>query len=139
MTPASAALDPRTPVLVAVGQVEQRVADPTDALEPTALLAEAVRAAVADSGSSRLAEVVDTVAVIRILSHAYADPGALVAERLGLAPRETLLTTMGGNYAQTVLNDAARAIVAGDLDVALLTADAKLANAPGARCTFLLV
>lgn len=113
--------DPRTPVLVGVGQISQRVDRGADVLEPVDLMAEAARRAEADSGGRGVLDAAQSVRVICLLSWRYADPGALVAERLGLAPRETLLTTMGGNYAQTVLNDAARAIVAGDLDVALLT------------------
>ena len=38
-------VDPRTPVIVAVGQTEQRPADPASAREPIDLLADAVRAA----------------------------------------------------------------------------------------------
>jgi acetyl-CoA C-acetyltransferase len=52
MAVGAAALDPRTPVVVAVGQVEQRANDRDDALEPVALLAEAVRVAEKDAGVS---------------------------------------------------------------------------------------
>ena len=52
-------IDPRTPVLVGVGQAQQRVADPTAAREPIDLLADAARAADADArrGASLLARV----------------------------------------------------------------------------------
>ena len=89
MSQGQAALDPRTPVVVAVGQVEQRTTDLAGALEPTALLARAARAAAADAGSDRLLAALDTVAVIRILSWRYRDPAALVAR---LDP-ETMLRT----------------------------------------------
>ena len=60
------AVDPRTPVLVGVGQTQQRVEDPTAALEPIDLLAEAVHAADADTGARRsLLAAIDTVAVDR--------------------------------------------------------------------------
>ena len=84
MSKASASLDPRTPVVVGVGQVEQRVTDPATAREPVALLADAARAATTDSGASGLAAAVDTVAVIKILTHRYSDPAALVAADLGI-------------------------------------------------------
>jgi len=108
-----AALDPRTPVVVAVGQVEQRTTDLTSALEPVALLAEAARTAQADSGSDRLLGAVTTVAVVHILSHRYRDPGALVAAELGIAPSRTIATDDGGNYPQTLLNRACAEIQAG--------------------------
>ena len=113
MSQGQAELDPRTPVVVAVGQVEQRTTDLAGALEPTALLAEAARAAQADSGTERLLGAVDTLAVIHILSHRYLDPGALVAAELGIAPARTLATDDGGNYPQALLNRACTEIAAG--------------------------
>jgi len=120
MAAAATALDPRTPVVVAVGQVDQHVDDPTLALEPTALLAEAARRAEADSGSDRLLASIDTLAVIRILSWRYRDPAALVAAELGLSPRRTIETDDGGNYPQTLLNRACREIQAGTADAVLI-------------------
>ena len=113
MSQGQAALDPRTPVVVAVGQVEQRTTDLAAALEPVALLAEAARAAQADSGTDRLLGAVDTVAVIHILSHRYADPGRLVAAELGIEPGRTIATDDGGNYPQSLLNRACAEIAAG--------------------------
>lgn len=113
MPSAEAAPDPRTPVVVAVGQVNQRTSDLSAALEPTALLADAARLAQADSGSDRLLAAVDTVAVIHILSHRYRDPGALVAADLGIAPARTIHTDDGGNYPQSLLNRACAEIQAG--------------------------
>jgi acetyl-CoA C-acetyltransferase len=120
MSQGHAALDPRTPVVVAVGQVEQRTTDLTAALEPTALLAEAARTAQADSGTDRLLAAVDTLAVIHILSHRYLDPGALVAAELGIAPARTLATDDGGNYPQSLLNRACAEIQAGSSDTWLI-------------------
>lgn len=116
----SAPLDPRWPVLVAVGQVEQRTDDPHAALAPDALLAEAARAAQLDSGTDRLLGSLDTIAVIKILSWRYQDPAALVADHLGISPRRTLLTDDGGNYPQSLLNRACREILAGTADAVLI-------------------
>lgn len=120
MADAAAAIDPRTPVVVAVGQVDQRTDDPTAALEPTALLARAARHAEADSSSHRLLESLDTIAVIRILSWRYRDPAALVAAELGISPRRTIETADGGNYPQTLLNKACLEIQAGTADAVLI-------------------
>ena len=110
-----ARIDPRTPVVVGVGQVSQRVEDPAEAREPTALLADALRAAGDDSGSPRLLGAISTLAVIRVLSHRYRDPAALVAADLGLdrATVHTIETDDGGNYPQSLLNRACREIRAG--------------------------
>ncbi|MBA3282139.1 MAG: acetyl-CoA acetyltransferase [Acidimicrobiia bacterium] len=120
MADATASLDPRTPVVVAVGQVEQRTDDPTRAVEPTALLARAARQAETDSGSRELLATLDTVAVIRILSWRYRDPAALVAAELGISPRRTIETADGGNYPQTMLNRACLEIQAGTADAVLI-------------------
>ena len=73
-------IDPRTPVVVGVGEVEQRVG-PEEAREPLLLFADAVRAADADTGTSLLARV-DTVAAVQIVSWPYGDAGARVSELL---------------------------------------------------------
>ena len=56
-------LDPRTPVIVGVGQRNQRVDDPLESLTPADFIAEAVRDAAADAGLSSLAAV-DSVRVV---------------------------------------------------------------------------
>ena len=43
-----------------------------------------------------------------------------MAEQLGLTPRETAVTTPGGNSPQTLVNGTALEILRGDLDIALL-------------------
>jgi acetyl-CoA C-acetyltransferase len=120
MAVGAAALDPRTPVVVAVGQVEQRANDRDDALEPVALLAEAVRVAEKDAGVSGLLRAIDTAAVVHIISHRYRDPAALVAAEVGMRPRRTIETDDGGNYPQSLLNRACNEIQRGASDAWLI-------------------
>src|SRR5689334_4733617 len=109
------AVDPRTPVLVGAGQAQQRVEDPSAALEPIDLLAVAVRAADADTGApGSLLGRVDTIAVIDALSWKYPDPGALLGRRLGASPRTTIATTVGGNTPQMLMNRLSAAIARGE-------------------------
>jgi len=114
--------DPRTPVIVGVGQTQQRRVDPADALEPIDLLAAAVHDAADDAGSSHaLLERVDTVAIVQIVSWPYPDPGALLARRIGAhAVRRTITTTTGGNGPQLLVNELAAAIAGGGADVVLI-------------------
>jgi acetyl-CoA C-acetyltransferase len=100
--------------------VEQRTTDVDAALEPTALLAEAVRAAANDAGTDRLTSAIDTIAVIQILSHQYRDPAASVAEQTAMAPTRTIATDEGGNYPMALLNRACREIQAGTSDAWLI-------------------
>src|SRR4051812_42865006 len=111
------AIDPRTPVIVGVGQAVQRVADPSAAAEPVDLLADAARRALDDAGA---ALQIDTVAVAEIISWRSPDPGALLARRLGIEPRATILTTTGGNSPQMLVNRLGAAILAGAHDAVLV-------------------
>jgi acetyl-CoA C-acetyltransferase len=113
-------IDPRTPVVVGVGEVDQRV-DPLDAREPVALFADAVRAADADTGrAGALLARADTVAAVHIVSWPYADAGARVAQELGIAPRRTVMSTVGGNSPQLLVNEMAADIVAGNADIVVI-------------------
>jgi acetyl-CoA C-acetyltransferase len=111
---------PRLPVVVGVGQVSQRVA-PADAHAPIDLLADACRLADTDSGATRsLLNRVGVVAVAQIGSWRYPDPGALLARRLGIEVRSTVVSTVGGNSPQLLVNEMADRIQRNELDVAIV-------------------
>jgi acetyl-CoA C-acetyltransferase len=114
-------IDPRTPVIAGAGQVSQRDEDPTGALEPIDLLADAARAADADARARRsVLAALDTIAVVDLVSWKYPDPGALLGRRLGVEPRTTITTTLGGNSPQLLVNELATAIERGDARVVLI-------------------
>jgi acetyl-CoA C-acetyltransferase len=114
------ALDPRTPVLVGCGQFLNHAATLADALEPVDLMARAIESAAADAGLASVPEP-DSVRVVSLLTWKYGNPALIVAQRLGLSPRETAVTTNGGNSTQSLVNATAKEILAGDLDLAILT------------------
>lgn len=109
-------------MIVGVGQTDQHVDDPAAAIEPIDLLHRAVDAALDDSGaSSRLLPLIDTIGVVQIVSWNYPDPGALLGRRLGAdGVRRTVMTTVGGNSPQMLLNVLAAEISSGATDVAVL-------------------
>lgn len=109
-------LDPKTPILVGTGQINER----EGGVEPVDLMVRAARAAAADAGSARLLELVDSVRVVGLLSWRYRDPGALVGERLGATVRHTGYTGNGGSSPQVLVNGAAEDIAAGRADVVLI-------------------
>ncbi|MCU1487998.1 MAG: hypothetical protein JWN67_4744 [Actinomycetia bacterium] len=117
----SSGVDPRTPVIVGVGQRNQRVDKGAPPLEPVELMAEALRQAEADAGGAGLLAAADTIAAVNVISWRYKDPAALVAARIGARPARTLYTPAGGNYPQSLVNRAALDIAAGRADVVLLT------------------
>lgn len=113
--------DPRTPVLIGVGQRTNRVDAGDEAVEPVELMAQAAELAEQDAGVSGALTGIDAVRVMAVFSWRYRDPGALVAERLGATPRDSAYAVVGGNYVQTVINQTAQDILAGSHDLVLLT------------------
>jgi acetyl-CoA C-acetyltransferase len=113
-------LDPRLPVVVGVGQLNQRVDRGAPELEPTDLIAEALRLAAADAGEPRLLEQADTIAVVHMLSWRYHDPGRLVGRAIGNPDIHTVHTPVGGNVPQALVNKASRDIRDGRADVVLV-------------------
>ena len=109
-------LDPRTPVIVGVCQVEQRCEDPLESREPLELMHDALVGAAEDAGSRALLARSDSVRVIRG-AWRYGDPARVLAERIGAPSAETAITPFGGNMVQVVMNDSCRAIQKGDRDV----------------------
>jgi len=109
-----------TPVLVGIAQLEQRSDDPSQAKEPIELMIDAVRAAAEDAGSSALLSDAGSVRVIRGI-WPYQNPARAVAEAIGCPGAETGLSTYGGNFVQSVLNQSALDIQAGSHDVVILT------------------
>jgi acetyl-CoA C-acetyltransferase len=114
-------IDPRTPVLVAGGQVNQRTDKGDPALEPVDLIVEAARKAEASSGATGgLLAAIDSVRIVSLLSWRYLDPGALVGERVGASPRHTAYTSPGGNTPQSLVNRTCLDIASGKADVVLI-------------------
>ncbi len=114
------AIDPRTPVIVGVGQTLHHAAGLDDAMEPAALMEAAIVAAAADAGLAG-PPLFDSIRVVSSLSWKYGNPAWIVAQRLGQEPRELAYTTSGGNTPQTLVNKTSLDILAGRLDIAVLT------------------
>ena len=112
-------MNPRAVVLVGAGQFMQKTADAATALEPVAMMVEAVERAADDAGTRDLLRQVDSVRVVKG-AWPYRDPGRLVADRIGASARQTLVTFDGGNTPQSLVNQSALDIEAGRLDVVVL-------------------
>lgn len=92
-------VDPRFPVIAAVGQATSSYPAP----EPALLLAQALQSAT----SSRVLAAVDSLDVVAIGTRPYSNPGSLVAAALGIAPRRLGYTTHGGHAPQSLVDRAA--------------------------------
>jgi acetyl-CoA C-acetyltransferase len=126
-------LDPRTPVVVGVGQAAERLDDPAYQRRSAADLAgDAARSALADCGANpaAVARAIDTVAGVRQFETSY--PGARaplgrsnnfprsVANRIGAHPARAVLEVTGGQAPQHLVNEFAGVIAGGDSAVVLL-------------------
>ena len=107
-------IDPRTPVLIGYGQVNQH--DDHPGVEPVDLMVAAARAA----ADPRVLEAVDSVRVVSVLSWRYRDPGLLLAQRLRAKNAATRYTGVGGNVPQSLVNQACLDIQAGRADAVLI-------------------
>ncbi len=112
-------MDPRAAVIVGVGQYVHRAEGMDDALEPVALMGNAIDAAVADADLSSPPSF-DSIRVVSSLSWRYGNPAWFLAARLGQSPAELGYTTGGGNTPQRLVNTTALDLAAGKLDVAVL-------------------
>jgi len=108
-----------TPVLVGVAAVQQKIDDYQQALEPVALMEQALRAAAADAGCPELLRQADEIMVPKSI-WGYSDPGRLVADALGATSATTLLAELG-ILQQSLLSRACQRIMAGDSQIVLVT------------------
>ncbi|MBW0018281.1 MAG: acetyl-CoA acetyltransferase [Mycobacterium sp.] len=123
-------LDRRTPVLVGVGQMAERIDDPGyQAMSPVEMAAAAAQAALDDCGASAVAAAIDTVAGVRQFEISGVINAPLgrsnnyprsVAKRLGAAPARAILEIVGGQGPQHLINELAGAIAEGRSEIAVI-------------------
>lgn len=136
-------LSPDTPVLIGAGQAvdhwdgDDRAAAPS----PQSLMQQAAEAALADTGAgAAVRAAIDVVAVVR--HFADSAPGMVpegtggcdkpplgLARRLGLSPARAIYSIVGGQSPQSLVNEFAAAIHAGEAHCVLLSGAEAIAAA----------
>ncbi len=124
---------PDTPVIVGVGQVVShwRAGNADPAPSPQSLRATAASRALADSGeAAAMSAIIDRVVVVRTMLDSVpgvpqpfgrcANPPSTLARDIGLAPRETIYSKVGGDQPQALVNESAAAIFNGEARAILL-------------------
>ena len=111
-------LSPATPVLVGIGTVMRKEEGLEYALEPAAMMAQALRRAAADAGSEALLREADSIRVPRGF-WSYSDPGRLVAQELEAKHARSTLAEIG-ILQQTLFTRACEALAAGREKIALV-------------------
>ncbi|QZD93047.1 acetyl-CoA acetyltransferase [Qipengyuania xiapuensis] len=111
--------DPRkTPVIIGVGQINDRPEDPGDGLDPVHLMAEALKLADDDAGGGWLGTC-DSLAVVAQLAWPQLNPvDGKLAELLGIDPAHRMQTAMpNGDSPILLLHEAANRIARGEASV----------------------
>lgn len=133
MEEASQPIDGRTPVLVGAGQVTSHWAgeDAASAPSPQDLRRDAAALALADSGrGDALRGAIDLIVAVRTTPDSIpgapqpfgrcANPPATVAADLGIAGARGIYSQLGGDQPQSLVNELAAAVHAGEARAALL-------------------
>ena len=121
-------VDPRTPVIVGVGQFTERIdLDGYRGMSSVELATEAARAALHDcgAGAAAVAQAIDTVAGTRQFEISGPQTPTLgvsdnyprsVARNVGAEPARAILEVIGGQSPQHLVTEFAGAIAAGEAD-----------------------
>lgn len=122
------------PVIVGVGQVNDRQSDPELGLDSLELMAEALKVADGDAGGGWLAGL-DSLAVVDQISFRSLNPlGHRLADMVGASPSHVEQTPMAsGDSPILLLNEAANRIGAGEVRVAAIVGGEALRTAAGRR------
>lgn len=113
-------LDPaRIPVIIGVGEITDRPADPSEGLEPLALMAAALKRAEADAGATILAKL-DSLELVNQVTWPYADMPAQLADLIGAQPAHAVYGPVGGESPIRFLHQAARRIAMGEAQFAAI-------------------
>lgn len=118
------------PIIVGVGQEVIREFTPADTPSPLSLAVSACKRALEDSGVSGLATAIDTLAFVRLNSDSirsrsgpfgrYTNLPRLLAQRIGADPTQAILSPVGGQSPQQLVNEIANNLFNGTSDVALV-------------------
>lgn len=119
----------RTPVIVGVGEINDRPAVAEQGLDSVELMLAALQAADTDAGGG-FVKCGDRLYLVPQISFRELDPPALLSKQLGL-PRERIHQTeqASGDTPMRHLNDAANAIASGEAQVCLIAGGEALRTA----------
>lgn len=109
----------RIPVIIGIGELIDRPADPQQGLEPLEMLLRCAASADEDAGGGWTRRI-DTLRIVNQISWPYRDLGGLLAKRLRLRAAESIYGPVGGETPIRMMVDAAIDIARGESEVALV-------------------
>lgn len=125
--------NPKTPVIIGVGDAKNKSPKVEDAIEPMQLMLHAIHCALEDCTTEHciaeeLKSSIDSVSVVATWTWPYADLPGLLTEKLGIQPRHRIYSEQGGNQPIKLVDEAARRISRGECKVAVVTGGEALAS-----------
>ena len=118
--------DPRRPLIAGVGQATWRGGDAPD---PITMCAEVINSASHDSGTGgALLGRAAALGVVDIASRRWSDPASMIAKQLGIEPKLTLRTQLGGDGPLRLVAELSERIARGELDCAIVCGAEALAT-----------
>jgi acetyl-CoA C-acetyltransferase len=115
----TSATDPnRIPVIIGVGQVNDRPDDPMQGLDSVGLMAAAIRKADEDAGGGWLARC-DWLANVQQMAFPGMDVLGLLPKELGISPATRIEKPPYGDAPIQLISDAANAVAAGEASVCI--------------------
>lgn len=124
----------KIPVIIGVGDVENRSQKIEDAIEPMQLMLQSALIALEDTSlpsrsKKELQSSIDSVNVVATWTWPYDDLPRLLSEKLGIqSPRHRVYSDHGGNQPIKLVDEAARRISRGESKVAIVTGGEALAS-----------
>ncbi len=108
-----------TPILIGAAQHTQPK-DSDEPLDPVRLMAVSGQGAIQDCGAARIAERIDTLYMVGIITWGYLDACQDLSRLVGINPDQRRYFGTGGNTPQMLVNKAAQAIEAGKSRMVLI-------------------
>jgi acetyl-CoA C-acetyltransferase len=123
-------IDPRAPCIIGAARHTWHPEDVGEqgAPEPLDMWERVARAAAADAGRPSAIEVVDAIEIVYCQTWQYDDAAQRLSERLGADSKRRHYSGIGGTMGQQLLNGTAERMLAGELDLALITSAEALAT-----------
>jgi len=107
-------------VIAGWGQVTQPKAQTANLCNPLGLMVAAALKAGKVTGMVDTLRKLDGIMVVRPLSAHYPSAARQLAEKIGASPRFTIVSKIGGNSPQSMVNKAAGMIARGELETVLI-------------------
>ena len=121
----------KDPVIIGVGEVKNPSRLMEDAIEPLHLMISAIKAAAQDAlpdCPEKIIKGVDGVSVVASSTWPYQDLPKSISDDLGISPSYQTYSDLSGNSPVQLLDDTARLIANGEIEMGIITGGEALAS-----------